>query len=465
MRDVREAETDRANDVTKRPSIVWLLVAILVAAVGVSLSAVSATDQARHGELAKERAFERAATDIAGTLATTFQRESDLVVSTGAIYAGNPSMSSTDLATWLRSIRASQRHPELLAIAAMGVVSRAELPAFVDRLRNDPGFDLGPDDELAIVPAGERSSYCLLQAFVTLPEPETVPEPEVDYCASGIGPLLAAARDTGTPAYLALPSSVGTQLVVHAPVYRGGQDPGNVIDRRVAYVGSLGTALDPQVLFDAVLRDHPETAITVRYDGATSSTSFTSGDVPGARVIERDLGAGWTGTVAQPKWETGIWASPGAVQMLIAALFASAYGLLAGRAGMLSFGHAAYFGVGAFATVHAMNALGGAGLLPTPLMPLVGAGAPAVTPQQLTEVSVVVTGLRNAKGQVLACLTAQPKGFPDCRKDPAAKNAVVPAGTIETTLYIPAGDLDAVGTISSLANFTMSVGSKQYVEF
>ncbi|XHS78019.1 branched-chain amino acid ABC transporter permease [Burkholderiaceae bacterium UC74_6] len=62
------------------------------------------------------------------------------------------------------------------------------------------------------------------------------------------------------------------------------------------------------------------------------------------------------------------------IQMLIAALFASAYSLLAGRAGMLSFGHAAYFGVGAFATVHAMNAVGGAGLLPTPLLPLAGAG-------------------------------------------------------------------------------------------
>lgn len=61
------------------------------------------------------------------------------------------------------------------------------------------------------------------------------------------------------------------------------------------------------------------------------------------------------------------------IQALIAALFACAYGLLAGRAGMLSFGHAAYFGVGVFATVHAMNAFNGAGLLPTPLMPLVGA--------------------------------------------------------------------------------------------
>lgn len=62
-----------------------------------------------------------------------------------------------------------------------------------------------------------------------------------------------------------------------------------------------------------------------------------------------------------------------AISMLIAALFACAYNLLCGYAGMLSFGHSAYFGVGAFATIHAMNALGGAGLLPTPWMPLVGA--------------------------------------------------------------------------------------------
>ncbi|GGG68388.1 hypothetical protein GCM10011415_14520 [Salipiger pallidus] len=61
-----------------------------------------------------------------------------------------------------------------------------------------------------------------------------------------------------------------------------------------------------------------------------------------------------------------------AVQMLIAALFAMAFGLLCGQAGLLSFGHAAYFGVGAFAAVHAMNAFGGEGLLPTPLLPLVG---------------------------------------------------------------------------------------------
>ena len=61
------------------------------------------------------------------------------------------------------------------------------------------------------------------------------------------------------------------------------------------------------------------------------------------------------------------------IQMLIAALFACAFNVLCGQGGMLSFGHAAYFGVGTFATVHAMNAFNGAGLLPTPLMPLAGA--------------------------------------------------------------------------------------------
>ncbi len=62
-----------------------------------------------------------------------------------------------------------------------------------------------------------------------------------------------------------------------------------------------------------------------------------------------------------------------AVQMLVAALFASAFNVLAGQGGMLSFGHAAYFGVGAFATLHAMGTTSGApGLLPTPLLPLAG---------------------------------------------------------------------------------------------
>lgn len=60
-------------------------------------------------------------------------------------------------------------------------------------------------------------------------------------------------------------------------------------------------------------------------------------------------------------------------KMLIWALFAGAFNLLAGQAGLLSFGHAAYFGIGAIATLHVMAAIETRALaLPTPLLPLVG---------------------------------------------------------------------------------------------
>src|SRR6516162_10649730 len=62
------------------------------------------------------------------------------------------------------------------------------------------------------------------------------------------------------------------------------------------------------------------------------------------------------------------------ITMMIAALFALAFTLAMGQAGMLSFGHAAYYGLGAFAALHLMRAveqkLFG---FPTPLIPLAGA--------------------------------------------------------------------------------------------
>lgn len=62
--------------------------------------------------------------------------------------------------------------------------------------------------------------------------------------------------------------------------------------------------------------------------------------------------------------------------MLIASLFAMAFNLLVGQAGLLSFGHAAFFGVGAFATLHLMGAIEDRIIaFPTPLLPLAGAVA------------------------------------------------------------------------------------------
>lgn len=62
-------------------------------------------------------------------------------------------------------------------------------------------------------------------------------------------------------------------------------------------------------------------------------------------------------------------------KIMIAAVFALGFNLLWGQAGLPSFGHAAYYGVGTFATIYMMDAIDRGGSFPTPLLPLVGAGA------------------------------------------------------------------------------------------
>lgn len=61
---------------------------------------------------------------------------------------------------------------------------------------------------------------------------------------------------------------------------------------------------------------------------------------------------------------------------------------------------------------------------------LLGAAAPAppeVKGAAGATVTVTVSGLRSHKGNVLACLTAVPRDFPDCSKDPAARHVTIAA--------------------------------------
>ena len=60
-------------------------------------------------------------------------------------------------------------------------------------------------------------------------------------------------------------------------------------------------------------------------------------------------------------------------QMGIAAVFALSFNLLLGQTGLLSFGHAVYFGLGGYATVHLMRAINHGLPVPVPLAPLAGA--------------------------------------------------------------------------------------------
>ena len=90
-------------------------------------------------------------------------------------------------------------------------------------------------------------------------------------------------------------------------------------------------------------------------------------------------------------WFYGVWLAAGAALIVlplvfstggaltafsligIASVFALSYNILLGQTGLLSFGHAVHYGLGAFAAVHAMNAIASRGWpIPLPFVPLVG---------------------------------------------------------------------------------------------
>jgi len=57
----------------------------------------------------------------------------------------------------------------------------------------------------------------------------------------------------------------------------------------------------------------------------------------------------------------------------ISAIFALSYNILLGQTGMLSFGHAVYYGLGGFMVIHAINIIGANKLsIPLPVVPLIG---------------------------------------------------------------------------------------------
>jgi branched-chain amino acid transport system permease protein len=60
------------------------------------------------------------------------------------------------------------------------------------------------------------------------------------------------------------------------------------------------------------------------------------------------------------------------IEMGIAIIFAVAYNMLLGETGMLSFGHAIYFGLGGYAAIHMLRLIAAGLLFPVALLPLVG---------------------------------------------------------------------------------------------
>ena len=59
----------------------------------------------------------------------------------------------------------------------------------------------------------------------------------------------------------------------------------------------------------------------------------------------------------------------------------------------------------------------------------------SAAPQQLATVEATITGVRSAKGNVLVCMTANAKAYPDCGKDPKSRKLSLPARATMTATF------------------------------
>ena len=85
----------------------------------------------------------------------------------------------------------------------------------------------------------------------------------------------------------------------------------------------------------------------------------------------------WLGAAAALLVLPLVFSSGAAITMMslmgFSIIFALSYNMLLGQTGMLSFGHAVYYGLGGFITAHALNVIGaGKWPVPLPVVPLVG---------------------------------------------------------------------------------------------
>src|SRR5262245_1760881 len=116
----------------------WILVAIVVAVGGIATAFVAARSVAHHEAGQSRQRFHQSAAEIASTLQLAIQHEQDLTTSAGAYFSQNPNSTTAEFRSWLRSMRAYARYPELQGIGGSVLVRPSELAAFKARAEADP---------------------------------------------------------------------------------------------------------------------------------------------------------------------------------------------------------------------------------------------------------------------------------------------------------------------------------------
>ncbi|MCU1366218.1 MAG: hypothetical protein JWL72_2175 [Ilumatobacteraceae bacterium] len=288
----------------KQPPHAWLWTCALLVVGGVVGSICGAHSVAHDQAVVEHNAFVRSSNEITTVLQLALQHQADLVVNASAIVISDPDETQQQFAAWLEAARVLERYPEVLGVGFVVVVPDSDLARFT-------GLGGGPVD---VVPAGPRSEYCLsklgfLRGIGHMPD-------GYDWCARDGLSISSAA--TGLDTYNPVTIDDAALLTVNVPIYRGGVQPANQVDRRRNFLGWVGTLSRPQVLLDQALSGHPGIAISMAFNSDSSTALFTAGvptTTPTTATI--DLHNGWSITTSRSRIDDGILSSTAASGLLL----------------------------------------------------------------------------------------------------------------------------------------------------
>jgi diguanylate cyclase (GGDEF)-like protein len=290
--------------------------AVTIGLLGTGLASVGAGQVAKRDTDRAKDQIRDTATQIATTLQLDLERESDMVVNGRALVRNNPDITTPELAQWASDIEMLRRFPEQYGVGVIRVVTREELPAYAAGAVRNPSGPL-TNGEFIPLPPGDRDFYCFPTASTGAQDPLPA---GLDFCASGAAPILAA-RDSGRGSYEPVNVDGFTFLGIQEPVYRDHATLTTVAERREAFIGWFGFALNPQVLLRRAVTGHGDVAVRAHYGRYGSDVSFRTGHIDrGDERVAIDLHNGWTIETFAPRVASGIFASRSSRDLFVAGI-------------------------------------------------------------------------------------------------------------------------------------------------
>ena len=303
----------------------WALAAAVCAAAGITASLLGAGNVASEHKTQAMQSFQSSAVSTAGTLKLMLQHEEDLATSGGTYFANNPNATEAQFAAWAHWARLLRRYPELERAGFVTLVSptatkpsgtsagagttATKTAAAGAKPSTTTASKTGTTSTftssaaptattslsgLHITPAGVRPYYCLASTELVR-GPAHRARAGIDYCSQS--PALIFSRTTAQALVAPVSPTRPGQLGIETPVYRGTVPPGTAAGRIGAFAGWLREVLEPGVVLEATLANHPGEAIVLTYSHGASHSTFSLG-TPHANAPSRTtvLHEGWTVT-------------------------------------------------------------------------------------------------------------------------------------------------------------------------